>query len=107
MTPQAEAYVIHNGTIILEVNDAFLELFRCDEHAILDRRIEDIISEPDLRALAVLRGKYIMQNKDDRDYSQEYEFLRFDGSRFWGVALSTRMDYDRYKTVIKWEYDRD
>lgn len=107
MTPQVEAYVIHDGTIVLEVNDAFCALFKCDDHDILDRHIEDIISGTDFRALALLRGKHIMADTHDRDYRQEYEFMRFDGSRFWGTAISTRMDYDRYKTVIKWEYDRD
>lgn len=104
MTPQVEAYMIHDGSIVLEVNDAFLELFRCDEHTILDRHVEDVISDPDLRALARARGHAIMANELE-EARQEYEFLRFDGTRFWGVALSTRMDYGRYRTVIRWEYD--
>jgi PAS domain S-box-containing protein len=104
MTPQPEAYMIHDGKTILEVNDAFLELFHCHEQEILDRCVEDVIANPDLRDLARARGKYIMEYGLD-ETRQEYEFLRFNGARFWGAAISHRMDYGRYKTIIQWEYN--
>lgn len=104
MNPQPEAWIEHDGKTILKVNDAFLALFRCSEREIIDRRVEDIISDHDLRALARARGRAIME-KNIEEARMEYEFLRFDGSRFWGEALSTRLDDGHYKTVIRWEYD--
>lgn len=103
MNPQPEAWIEHDGRTILKVNDAFLALFRCSEREIIDRRVEDIISDPDLRALARARGQAIMQH-DLKSARQEYEFLRFDGSRFWGEAISDKMG-DHYRTVVVWEYD--
>ena len=103
MTPQVEAWIEHDGKTILDVNAAFLELFRCHRNDIIDRHVEDIISDPDLRALARARGRAIMDN-DLRSARQEYEFLRFDGTRFWGEAISTKID-DHYRTVVRWEYN--
>lgn len=97
--------MIHNGETIAEVNDAFIELFRCDNVAIIDRRVEDIISGADFQALARFRGKYIMQDGGTIEYRQHYEFSRFDRSRFWGESISQRIDEQHYRTVIKWEYE--
>ncbi len=103
MTKQ-DAWILHDGKTIIEANPEFLDLFRCHERDIIDRHVEDIIADPELRALARARGRAIMANDIDRA-EQEYEFLRFDGSRFWGRAISSKAGAGRYKTVIKWEYN--
>jgi PAS domain-containing protein len=107
MNPQPEAWMRHDGETIVEVNDAFLALFRIsDSVAIIDRRVEEIIFDRDLRGLALFRGQYIRHDgRYDVDYEQEYEFMRFDGSCFWGKAISRRVDEMHYRTVVRFEYE--
>ena len=99
------AWIIHNGDTILEASEDFYTLFRCDSHSLVDRTVEDIIADGEFRALARLRGHQIMLNDDDREYSQEYAFLRFDGTSFWGRAISKKSDQGEYTTRIKFEYE--
>jgi PAS domain S-box-containing protein len=100
------AFIIHDGKTILEASPAFLELFRCDLIALIDRPVEEIVAGDDFRALARWRGEHIIRNgRYDIEYKQPYAFLRFDGSQFWGEAISRRIDVARYKTVVVWSND--
>lgn len=105
MPGEEQATVIHDGHVILECNDAFCKLFRCACEEVVGKRMEQIIGDHDLRRLAIHRGKRIMSEPSDKEYSQDYVFLRCDRSTFWGRSFSQRIAPDRYKTWIKWQYD--
>jgi PAS domain S-box-containing protein len=107
MNPQLEVVIIHDGTVILEVNTAFCDLFRCDCETFVNRRVEQIIYSDELRTLAVWRGKHIMAIGKDKEFEQQYDFERCDGTRFWGRAISRRIEDGKYKTIVRWEYDID
>lgn len=102
---QLEAWIIHDGSVIIDCSVGFCLLFRCTHEAVIDRAVEGIIDGEDLQALARLRGAHIMNTPDDREFKQDYQFLRFDGTRFWGTSFSHRIESVRYLTKIKWEYD--
>jgi PAS domain-containing protein len=107
MNPQPEAYIVHDGTIIKDANDAFCELFRCERQALIDRAATDIVESGELRELARLRAKHLLLVNVDYEtiFKQAYSFLRFDGSRFFGVAISQRINETDYRTEVRWEYD--
>lgn len=107
MNPQPESVIIHDGQVILEVNGATCDLFRCDCRALIGRPMEQIIYSDELQMLAVWRAKYIMAQPEDREFKQSYDFLRCDHSRFWGEAVSRRIAPGRYRTSIRWDYDID
>lgn len=103
--PETESVVIHDGHVVLECNDAFCDLFRCDCDEVVGMRMVDLIADHDLRRLAVARGKRIMKEPEVKQYTMEYVFRRCDGSTFWGKSFSQRLGPDRYETRIKWLYD--
>ncbi len=109
MNPPREAYIIHDGQTIIEASPEFCELFHCDALALVDARVELIVSGDDLKALARLRAKHIIkiiETEPEHEFRQEYEFRRCDGSRFWGMAETRRYDEDRRLiTFIIWKYD--
>jgi hypothetical protein len=107
MNPQPEAYIIHDGVLIKDVNDAFLELFRCERDDLIDRLAVDIVDGGDLRELAKLRACHLLMINEDygRVFEQPYTFRRFDGTTFSGVAVSHRINCTDYKTIVRWEYD--
>jgi len=105
MDEAVEAFVVHDGVVILECSDAFCDLFRCPCGSLAGRRMESIINDPDLQRLALARGRRIMADAGDRVFHQDYDFERCDGSTFWGRAISRRIAPDRYHTVIRWQYD--
>lgn len=69
--------------------------------------MEHIIADHDLRRLAVVRGKRIMNEPENKQYTMEYIFRRCDSSTFWGKSFSRRIAAERYETRIKWQYDED
>lgn len=97
--------MIHDGTIILNVSPELCELFRCDEIGLIDRAVESIIADDEMRAMARLRGRMIQEKGEERVFHQGYPFIRCDGSTFWGEAISQRQYDGNFKTVVKWEYD--
>ena len=99
------AYITHNGVTVDYASCAFCELFKCEPQDVIDRAVESIIASDDLRALARLRGQHIIHAHDDREYRQQYDFLRFDGTRFWGEAISKRLPDERYLTRVEWHYN--
>jgi hypothetical protein len=105
MTNEQEAWVIHDGVLILETSPRFCELFRCETEDTNDWKIESIIAGEDYRALARWRGKHIMQTAENRAFKQEYDFLRFDGTVFRGESTSQRQPDGRYLTSIRWMYE--
>jgi PAS domain S-box-containing protein len=107
MNPQPDILIVHDGQVILEVNDAACDLFRCECGALVGRRMEQIIYSDELQTLAVWRGKHIMAQPDEREFRQSYDFVRCDGTRFWGEAISRRIEPGKYRTIIRWDYDID
>lgn len=107
MNPQPEAIVVHDGHIILEVNDAVCDLFHCKREALIGRQMEQIIYSDELQMLATWRGRHIMAQQDNLEFRQPYDFVRCDGTRFWGEAVSQRIEPGKYRTVIRWDYDID
>lgn len=99
--------LIHDGHIILECNDAACELFKCEPGALVGVQMAHIVHDVDLRKLAILRGKRIMSQPDDKLHTMEYTFKRCDNTVFWGKSFSRRIAPDRYETKIKWQYDDD
>src|SRR5512139_1391897 len=95
--------VIHDGNIILDCNDEFCDLFECSRAALIGMRMEHIIHDFDLRKLAVLRGRRIMANQEDKEHTMEYPFRRCNGTAFWGKSFSRRIDEQRFETKIKWQ----
>lgn len=102
---QVEPWLIHDGTMVTDCSAGFCVLFRCSHEAIIDRPINEIIAGEDLQALARLRGVMIMNTPADREFRQEYAFLRFDGTRFWGTSISKRIGAGRYLTRIVRAYE--
>lgn len=107
MPERGKAFIIHDGETIQEVSPDFLTLFHCASEETIGKRIEEIIFGSDLQKLAVLRGKYIMGSKDDKEYIQPYDFIRCDHTSFWGEAHSLRQSDGRYKTWVVWRYEID
>jgi PAS domain-containing protein len=107
MNSQCEAYIIHDGVIIKDANQAFCDLFRCERETLIDRLAVDIVDGSDLRELAKLRAHHLLMINEDygRIFEQSYTFRRFDGTTFFGVAVSQRISETDYKTVVKWNYD--
>ncbi len=99
---QAEAWIIHDGQTIMDVNAAFCRLFRCEREQVIDSSLFDLISDPDLRALGRVRMT-ILRETDKQLPDVLYDFRRFDGSIFWGVAHTSCKDCDEhpYESVIK------
>lgn len=107
MPERGKAFIVHNGDVIQEVSPEFLAMFKCTEENVIGKKVEEIIDGVDLRKLAVLRGKHIMQSKDDKEFRQDYDFIRCNDTVFWGEAYSVREPDGRYKTWVVWKYDVD
>lgn len=99
--------VIHDGHVILGCNAEFCDLFECSRAELIGMRMEHIIHDLDLRRLAILRGKRIMDQSHDKEHTMEYPFRRCNGTVFWGKSFSRRIGPHRYETKIKWQYDDD
>ena len=98
---ERDAYVIHDGSIILDVNAAFCRLFRCERDQVVDRSLFDLIADEDLKHLGRLRmGILTRTGRNLPDVL--YSFLRFDGSIFWGEGHTTGTDRKTvYESRIK------
>lgn len=79
--------IVHDTYTVFEVNQAALDLFRCDYDDMLARPITALIAIEDFNGLVRLRMALLREHGHIPDVS--YPFNRKDKSMFWG-RVSTR-----------------
>jgi PAS domain S-box-containing protein len=92
------AQIIHDTRRIVSVNAEACELFRCDESALVDLDMFELIAHPDFRGLARLRMKMMRQLVKIRNI--KYKFLRCDGATFWGTVTTEGIGNGLFETTI-------
>jgi PAS domain S-box-containing protein len=97
------AALLHDSLIILDVTDAFCQLFRCDRDTAIGLSIFDLLIQQDFQGLGRLRMRLL------RDMGRippvTYLFNRFDGSLFYGDATTEKIEDGKYKSIIIYKYD--
>ncbi len=94
------AALLHDTYTIIDVNEKFLHLFRCERDQVIGLQIIELIADPGLRGLGKMRMK-VLRETGRVPESVEYEFLRFDGTAFRGTGHTTRTSEEGvYKSTI-------
>jgi PAS domain S-box-containing protein len=96
---QTEAAVLlHDSMTILDVTDAFCELFQCDYETPIGLSIFDLVFHPDFQGLGKLRMRLLRER--GRVPPVTYLFNRFDGSLFYGDAVTEKVADGQYQSII-------
>jgi PAS domain S-box-containing protein len=103
MNPQAPAIFIHDTRHIISANSAACVLFRCEEVALVDLDMMELIADPDLRGLARLRMRVIREQDINQLRDIKYPFRRCDGTVFIGSVISRLLDDGNVETTVKYE----
>jgi PAS domain S-box-containing protein len=97
------AVLLHDSLIILDVTDAFCELFRCDHDTAIGLSIFDLVFQPDFQSLGRLRMRLLRERGKVPPVT--YLFNRFDGTLFYGDARTEKIEDGRYQSIIIYKYE--
>ncbi|MGV0974487.1 MAG: PAS domain-containing protein [Azonexus sp.] len=103
LDPTEAAVLLHDSMIILDVTDAFCELFQCDHDTPIGLSIFDLVFHPDFQGLGKLRMRLLREH--GRVPPVTYLFNRFDGSLFYGDAVTEKVEDGRYQSIIIHKYE--
>ncbi len=99
-----EARLVHDTRYIISVDAAACEMFRCEEIALCDLSLLELIDDRGgMRGLAKLRLRVLREKGSIPIYS--YPFRRCDGSIFWASVTSKMLEDGTAETIIKYKYE--
>jgi PAS domain S-box-containing protein len=98
-----EPKFIHDTRRIIAVNAAGCALFRCEECALIDLDMMELIADEDFRGLARLRMALLREHGHAPPI--KHPFRRCGGSIFWASVLSRRLADGTFETTVTYEYE--
>ena len=97
MCDDSQAVIRRNTYTIIGVNQAALDLFRCEPWQIIDQDMLWLICDPEFVGLAKLRLSAIRK----RDLkSQILPLWRFDGTKFEATVQTRRISDKEFETTL-------
>src|SRR5512136_1880988 len=89
---------IHDTRRIVSVNPEGCALFRCDESALVDLDMMELVVHEDFKGLARLRMRVLRERRRIKPY--QYLYRRCDGSMFWAAVVTVHLDGDQFETTL-------
>lgn len=103
MTTRTKYWIEHDTIIVLDCSDQALLLFRCVRDWLIGRDMLDLISIPEMRELAKLRLAHIREVGEL--HAQDLPLRRPDGSMFWVISTTTRLETGRFLSELVYRGD--
>lgn len=80
------------------MNQAACALFRCEESALVDLDMMELVVHEDFKGLARLRMRVLRDRKKIKPF--KYQYKRCDGSHFWASVVTVHLDGDLFETTL-------